>query len=84
MEDITLSHKDSCRFDEITRDRKAADATLSTTLAFHQNSINQLTKSNRTLWNHVIETHNLDDTVEYTSRWSVLDRRYIVSKAESD
>ena len=84
MENITLSHKDSCRFDEMAQDRKAAEATLQVALAFHQNTMNTIGKSNKELWDHVVETHKLDDGKEYQSTWSSLERRFIVTQKEDD
>jgi cellobiose-specific phosphotransferase system component IIA len=57
---IPLTPAQIRQFDEISRDKSAAEATLKVALGFHTNVLNMIAKTEKTLWDELVLIHGLD------------------------
>lgn len=78
MEPITVSHKDSAAFSEISRDKLAAKMVFDGACEHYHNISNSILKSESELWAHIYETHNLDQDTHYVAKYDSIQRRHMV------
>lgn len=60
---MILTAKQIKDLDEISIDRKTADATLNIALTFHSNCLNEVEKRAKQWWDEIIELHDLDRSI---------------------
>lgn len=75
---VTMSHADSVRLDEITRDKSAARAVFEAASLVFQNQMSSILKSETEMWLHLRETYRLSPEEEYAAAYDVLERRYVI------
>lgn len=63
-----LTAKQIERFDIIGLDKRATQATLKVALRFHSNTLFELQKDERELWNELLETHDLDPNLQWKTK----------------
>lgn len=57
---MRLTARQIATFEEIQRDKRAAEATLNIALAHHHNLTGEIEKRTSDLWSELAEIHNLD------------------------
>lgn len=84
MKKMFLSQLDTERFHEYCDDISAANMALELAIRHYERTVNDIQKTKRELWDHIYETHNLDNNKEYDIVYSRIDRKHeIIEKDEN-
>jgi len=80
MKNKTLSHDDTVRLNEVISDKQSLALTLDSFIVGHHNRLKQIIDSERELWIHFREAYDLDPDKEYKTKFSNLNRRFVVAE----
>lgn len=80
--EIIISKKDEQSYLEIQNDKKCAAETLKIAMSFHHNALNRINESLRELWDHLLETYELDPNLKYELSFCSISRRAVLREVK--